>query len=50
MFNTFNMGVGIVMAVAPDKADETVRIIEGCGERAFILGEVSEGQDGVVIG
>ena len=49
MFNTFNMGVGIVMAVSPDKADEAVRIIKSTGENAFILGEVTDGEDGVII-
>ena len=33
MFNTFNMGIGLCIAVAPDKADEAVGILESCGEK-----------------
>lgn len=47
MFNTFNMGTGLVLALSPDEADEAVRILTGCGERACILGEVKAGDEGV---
>lgn len=43
MFNTFNMGLGICLAVDSDKADEAVRIINESGETAFIIGETLEG-------
>lgn len=49
MFNTFNMGVGICAAVDADKADEAVRLLTGMGERAAVIGEVAEGEDGVEI-
>lgn len=49
MFNTFNMGVGLCMAVAPDKADEAVRILNACGEKAYIMGEIKAGEQGVDI-
>jgi len=49
MFNTFNMGVGLCIAVAPDKADEAVRILNSCGEKANIIGEVQSGEQGVEI-
>ncbi len=47
MFNTFNMGTGLCIAVAPDKADETVRVLEAAEEKAVILGEVVAGEAGV---
>ncbi len=47
MFNTFNMGTGLMIAVAPDKADEAVRILNDAGEKALILGEVQSGETGV---
>ena len=47
MFNTFNMGTGLCIAVASDKADEAVRIINGCGEKAAIIGEIKSGEKGV---
>jgi phosphoribosylformylglycinamidine cyclo-ligase len=45
MYNTFNMGLGICTAVAPDKADEAVRVLEDSGERAYIVGEVAPAGD-----
>ena len=47
MFNTFNMGTGLVLAVAPDEADEAVRVLTENGEQAAILGEVKAGGEGV---
>ncbi len=49
MFNTFNMGTGLCIAVAPDKADEAVRVLSGAGEKAVILGQVTAGDKGVEI-
>lgn len=49
MFNTFNMGTGMCVMVAPDKADEAVRVLTQCGEKAQIIGEVSAGCAGVVL-
>ena len=47
MYNTFNMGTGLVIAVDSDKADEAVRILSGCGERAAVIGEIKKGETGV---
>lgn len=47
MFNTFNMGIGLCIAVASDKADEAVRILESCGEKAHIIGEMKQGEKGI---
>ena len=47
MYNTFNMGVGLCVAVAADQADEAVRILKENGEEACILGEVREGEKGI---
>lgn len=49
MFNTFNMGTGLVLAVAPEQADEAVHILNASDEEALILGEVAEGDEGVVL-
>ncbi len=48
MFNTFNMGVGMVVAVAKDEADKALEILKANGEDAVVLGEVIEGSEGVV--
>lgn len=47
MYNTFNMGTGLVIAVDADKADEAVRILEENGEKAAVIGEIKAGEKGV---
>ncbi|MCM1114623.1 MAG: phosphoribosylformylglycinamidine cyclo-ligase [Clostridium sp.] len=47
MYNTFNMGTGLVIAVDADKADEAVRILNANGEQAKIIGEIKSGEKGV---
>ena len=49
MFNTFNMGVGLCMAVSPATVDAALAALNGAGEEAFVLGEVVEGDEGVVL-
>ena len=49
MFNTFNMGVGMLVAVGKDEADKALEVLKANGEDAVIIGEVTEGDDGVVI-
>lgn len=47
MYNTFNMGTGLVIAVDSDKADEAVRLLNGCGEQAAVIGEIKDCEKGV---
>ena len=49
MYNTYNMGIGMVLAVAADQADRAVSALDGAGEKAFLLGEVRKGEKGVVL-
>jgi|GEM_PF-43267 len=48
MFNTFNMGVGMCVVVAPEFADRAVEVLRANGEAAYVMGEVVQGDDGVV--
>ena len=48
MFNTFNMGVGMVVAVSKDEAEKALEVLKANGEDAVVLGEVIEGSEGVV--
>ena len=49
MFNTFNMGVGMSIVVNKEDADKALEILRANGEDAYILGEVVESEEGVII-
>lgn len=49
MFNTFNMGVGMVVCIDKNDADKAVSAINESGEKAYILGELVESEEGVII-
>jgi len=49
MYNTFNMGIGMVLAVSPDEADEIVRSAIQLGEKAFVIGEIVRGGERITI-
>ncbi|MBR3248467.1 phosphoribosylformylglycinamidine cyclo-ligase [Candidatus Saccharibacteria bacterium] len=49
MFNVFNMGVGMVVTVAPDFVDVAVSLLESSGVDAYVLGELVRGDEGVII-
>jgi len=49
MFNTFNMGIGLVMAVNKEDAKKAVDYLNSIGEKAYIIGEVTEGNKDVEI-
>ena len=49
MFNTFNMGVGLCVAVSKDTAQAALEAFRNAGEEAVLLGEVVEGDEGVVL-
>ena len=49
MFNTFNMGVGMVVTVSKKDADRALATLNAAGEAAFVLGEVAPGAEGVTI-
>ena len=41
MYNTFNMGIGLVLAVDPSIAQEVVKAAEELGEKAYVIGKVT---------
>lgn len=49
MFNTFNMGVGMSIVVDKNDADKTLEILKENGENAYIIGEIIESDERVVI-
>ena len=43
MYNTYNMGLGMVLALDPKDVDAAIRAIEEAGEKAYVVGEIIEG-------
>ncbi len=48
MFNTYNMGVGMSIVVAPEDVDTALEILKANGDDAYVIGEIVNGNDGVV--
>ena len=47
MYNTFNMGLGMVIAVNPKDVDATMIAIEDAGDKCYVVGNIVEGDKGV---
>lgn len=49
MFNTYNMGVGMTVTVAPADADRAIELLRENSEDAYVIGELAAGEKGVEI-
>ena len=49
MYNTYNMGLGMVLAVDPADVDKTMEAIKAAGETPYIVGHVEAGEKGVTL-
>ena len=49
MFNTFNMGVGMSVVVAKEDLDRALEILKANGEDAYLIGEIVESEDKVIL-
>ena len=49
MFNTFNMGVGMSVVVAKEDADQALAVLREHGEDAYVMGELVESVEGVIL-
>ncbi len=49
MYNTYNMGIGMVLAVNPEDVDKTIAAVKAAGDDAVVLGETVNGDEGVII-
>ena len=47
MYNTYNMGIGMVLSVASEDVDATLAAIEAAGEKPYVIGHVEAGDKGV---
>lgn len=49
MYNTYNMGLGMVLAVSPEDAEKTMEAIRLAGETPYIVGQIEAGEKGVTL-
>lgn len=49
MYNTYNMGLGMVLAVAPADVDKTLKAIQAAGDVAYVVGTCEAGEKGVTL-
>lgn len=49
MYNTYNMGIGIVLAVDPSEVEAAMAAVREAGETPYVIGEVEAGEKGVVL-
>ncbi len=49
MYNTYNMGLGMVLAVDAADADKTVEALKAAGEQAYIVGDITAGNKEVIL-
>ena len=47
MYNTYNMGIGMCIAVDPADVDKTLKALELTGDKAYVIGSVAAGEKGV---
>lgn len=49
MYNTYNMGVGMIVAVDDADADKAMEAVRAAGETCYVIGEIRDGEKGVTI-
>ena len=49
MFNTYNMGVGMSVVVPASEVERALSILTACGEDAYVIGKITEGDEGVIL-
>ena len=49
MYNTYNMGIGMIVAVDPADADKTMEAMKAAGETPYVIGSVEAGEKGVTL-
>jgi len=49
MYNTYNMGLGMIVAVKPEDVDKTMEAIKAAGDTPYVVGEIKAGEKGVTL-
>lgn len=47
MYNTFNMGIGLVIAIPKDQVGHALDVLARAGEQSYVIGDVIKGDAGV---
>ena len=47
IYNTFNMGIGMVLAVDPEDVDAAMKAIRSTGDTPYVIGHIENGEKGV---
>ena len=49
MYNTYNMGLGMILAVDPADVDKTMEAVKAAGETPYVVGKIEDGEKGVTL-
>lgn len=49
MYNTYNMGIGMVVAVDPEDVEKTLEAVKAAGETPYVIGSIEAGEKGVTL-
>ena len=49
MYNTYNMGIGMMLALDPKDAEKAIEALKAVGEEAYVVGSVEAGEKGVTL-
>jgi len=49
MYNTYNMGIGMMLALDPKDAEKAIEALKAAGEEAYVVGSIEAGEKGVTL-
>ena len=49
MYNTYNMGIGMMLALDPKDAEKAIEALTAVGEEAYVVGSIEAGEKGVTL-
>jgi phosphoribosylformylglycinamidine cyclo-ligase len=49
MYNTYNMGIGMIVAVDPADVEKTMEAMKAAGETPYVIGSIEAGEKGVTL-
>ena len=49
MYNSYNMGIGMIVAVDPAGVEKTMEAMRAAGDTPYVIGEIKDGEKGVTL-